>query len=119
MNDEARPPGADVAPAKRESPQRRGGKRDRAWTMDPETTERIEWAMRAADKLVETEPWAAVVLGQVTVEVTLAWVVHVLTLFQEPAMRTWIAGLKIETLTDRDERRLFNALIAETGEKVE
>ena len=34
-------------------------------------------------------------------------------------MRTWIEGLRIETLIDRDERRLFNALIAETGETIE
>ena len=121
MNDEERPQRDDNTPAEPKRPRKRGGSsRDRSWTIDdPETTERSDWALSEARKRVKTEPWAAVVLAQVAVEVELAWVVHVLTQFQEPALRRWIEHLKIETLAHEDELGLINALLADTGESIE
>jgi hypothetical protein len=65
-------------------------KRKREWTTDPETTKRINWAIREAADHMEAEPWAPVVLSQVAIEVGLSYIVHVLTQRQEEALWEWM-----------------------------
>ena len=92
----------------------------REWVDDPETAERIGWAMAEARRRVDTEPWASVVLAQVAIEVGLSFVVHVMTIRQrEPALRRWIEGLSVTTLSRPEEVGLVNALLARSRERID
>jgi hypothetical protein len=94
-------------------------KRKREWAEDPETTARIQWAIAESRRRLADEPWAAVVLAQVALEVALSWVVHVLTERQEPAMREWIEGLRVTALSRDEDVALVNALLAPSGERID
>jgi hypothetical protein len=94
-------------------------KRKREWADDPETTKRIDWAITESQDRVESEPWAAVVLAQVAVEVALSYVVHVLTERQAPPLRAWIEGLRVDTLSREEEVALVNALLAPGGKRID
>jgi hypothetical protein len=91
----------------------------REWTEDEDTAKRIVWAMNSAREHAYNEPWAAVVLAQVAVEIGLSFVVHALTKRQEPAMRGWIEGLPVDTLKRPEHRAVVNALLAGSGERIE
>ena len=96
-----------------------GAKRGkRAWIGEDWVADRVDWAFAEARACVQKQPWATVVLAQVAVEVLLSGVVHALTRLQEPAMRRWIEGLRVETLTRNEETDLLDALIARTGETI-
>ena len=90
----------------------------RAWVGEDWVGERVDWAFAEARACVEKQPWATVVLAQVAVEVLLAGVVHGLTRLQEPAMRRWIEGLRVETLSRDEETDLLDALLARTGHTI-
>jgi hypothetical protein len=94
-------------------------KRKREWVGDAEIGERVGWAMGGAKARVEREPWAAVVLFQVAVEVGVAAVVQWLTERQQPALRAWIEQLRLDTFKRPEELALLNALLAPSGEKID
>ena len=94
------------------------GQRKRGWVGDAKIGERVGWAMGQGSKRVESEPWAAVVLFQVGVEVGVAAVVHWLTERQEPALAAWIEQARLDTFKRPEELALLNALLAPSGEKI-
>ena len=94
----------------------KGGKR--AWVGGDWAGDRADWAFTEALACLEKQPWAAVVLAQVAVEVLLAGVVHALTGLQEPAMRRWIEGLPVDTLSHDRETDMLDALVARTGKTI-
>jgi hypothetical protein len=97
---------------------RRMAKAKRAWVTGAEIGERVGWAMREATERIEREPWAAVVLHHVAVEVGLAAVVHWLTNRQEPALRAWIEQMRLDTFKRPEELALLNALLAGSGDRI-
>jgi hypothetical protein len=95
------------------------GQRPRGWVGDAKIGERVGWAMGEGAKRVEGEPWAAVVLFQVAVEVGVAGIVHWLTEQQEPGMAAWIEQVRLDTFKRPEELALLNALLAPSGEKID
>jgi hypothetical protein len=94
------------------------GQRKRGWVGDAKIGERVGWAMGQGSKRVESEPWAAVVLFQVGVEVGVAAVVHWLTERQEPALAAWIEQARLDTFKRPEELALLNALLAPSGARI-
>ena len=97
----------------------RKGQRKREWVGDAKIGERVGWAMTQGARRVESEPWAAVVLFQVGVEVGVAGIVHWLTERQEPALRAWIEQARLDTFKRPEELALLNALLAPSGERID
>jgi hypothetical protein len=101
----------------------RKGRGRRAWVGDASVGDgsvggRMDWAFKEARDCVESQPWAAVVLVRVAVEVGVAGVVDVLTEMQEPAMQRWIEGLRVDTLSRDEETDMLDALLAPTGKTI-